>query len=265
MDSFRFVGPGRRSVAAPRRRGRLGASTVGHVTPRLGTPAQCDRIVIAGFSQGGRFAIERAAAAPRGCHVRAVGILSGGSMNQLQFPGFSEGQTKWSLSVRRAIFDAAALLLRLGADRRVLERRRRAQSPSRSESNSMLENCRRTPIGVLSEPLKGPNRPFGRSRHARDEGHGRADGRRESRAPLSRRAGCEGDLRAFRRGAHRPSHRSKRALGARPCTELTERREALLDERIGAILWRRTCNSLRSYGLSSRLLLDSSTSWEFHV
>jgi hypothetical protein len=28
--------------------------------------------------------------------------------------------------------------------------------PPLSESNSMLENCRRTPIGVLSDPLKHP-------------------------------------------------------------------------------------------------------------
>jgi hypothetical protein len=26
--------------------------------------------------------------------------------------------------------------------------------PSRSESNSMLENCRRTPIGVLTDPRR---------------------------------------------------------------------------------------------------------------
>ncbi|MBT9554771.1 MAG: dienelactone hydrolase family protein [Myxococcales bacterium] len=63
------------------------------VTPRLGTPMRCNRVVVAGFSQGGRMAFEMAAGAPAGCHVRAIGILSGGSMNQLAFPRLPKGRS----------------------------------------------------------------------------------------------------------------------------------------------------------------------------
>jgi predicted esterase len=37
-------------------------------------------------------AFEMAAAAPAGCHVRAIGVLSGGSMNQLSFPALPKGR-----------------------------------------------------------------------------------------------------------------------------------------------------------------------------